>query len=121
MKLDPDLVRQVLLKVEEFPFDGAFHDVEIEGRTENEISYHIMLLNEAGLLEALDLSTHSGVCWKPTRLTYDGHQFLDAARNDTVYQKAKSWTLKTTGTLTLEGLKFALPHVIKALIQGGGF
>lgn len=118
MKLDPDLVRQILLKVEEFPFDGSFHDVEIEGRTDNEISYHVMLLHEAGLIEALDLSSHSGVCWRPKRLTYNGHQFLDAARSDTVWQKAKSWTLKATGTLTLEGLKLALPHVIKNLLQG---
>ena len=119
MKLDPDLVRQILLKVEEFPFDGSFHDVEIEGRMENEISYHVMLLHEAGLIEALDLSSHDGVCWKAKRLTYNGHQFLDAARSDTVWQKAKSWTLKTTGTLTLEGPKLALPHVIKVLIHGG--
>jgi hypothetical protein len=66
------------------------------------------------LIEALDLSTLSGVCWKPQRLTYNGHQFLDAARSDTVWQKAKSWT-------QIEGLKLALPHVVKALIQGGGF
>ena len=121
MKLDTDLVRQILLMVEEFPFDGSFHDVEIEGRTEDEISYHVMLLDEAGLLEAVDLSTLSGVCWKPNRLTYDGHQFLDAARSDTVWQKAKTWTTKATGTLTLEGLKLALPHVLKALIQGNAF
>ena len=80
-----------------------------------------MLLHEGGLLEALDLSTLGGVCWKAKRLTYSGHQFLDAARSDTVWQKAKSWTLKTTGTLTLEGLKLAFPHVLKALIQSGGF
>jgi hypothetical protein len=121
VKLDTDLVRQILLTVEEFPFDGNFHDVEIEGRTENEISYHVMLLHEAGLLEALDLSTLSGVCWKPQRLTYNGHQFLDAARSDTVWQKAKSWAQKTTGTPTLEGLKLVLPHVVKALIQGNVF
>src|ERR1035437_6029864 len=119
MKMDTDLVRQILLKVEEFPFDGSFHDVEIEGRTENEISYHVMLLHEAGLIEALDLSTLSGVCWKPQRLTYTGHQFLDAARSDTVWQKARTWMLKATGTLTLEGLKLALAHVQKTLIQGG--
>jgi hypothetical protein len=115
------LVRQILLKVEEFPFDGSFHDVEIEGRTENEITYHVMLLHEAGLIEAMDLSTLSGVCWKPQRLTYNGHQFLDAARSDTVWQKAKLWTQKSTGTLTLEGLKLALPYVTKILIQGGVF
>jgi hypothetical protein len=107
VKLDTDLVRQILLEVEELPFDGRFYDVVIEGHTEGEITYHVMLLHEAGLIEAADLSTLSGVCWKPKRLTYNGHQFLDAARSDTVYQKAKSWMLRTTGTVTLEGLKLA--------------
>jgi len=43
-----------------------------------------MLLHEAGFIEAMDLSTLGGICWKPTRLTYNGHEFLDAARSDTV-------------------------------------
>jgi hypothetical protein len=121
MKRDMDLVREVLLKVEELPFDGRFYDVKIEGRSDDEITYHVMLLHEAGFIEAIDLSTLGGLCWKPKRLTYNGHEFLDAARSDTVWQKAKAVTLKSTGTLTLDGLKIALPHVIKALIQGGGF
>jgi hypothetical protein len=121
MKRDMDLVREILLKIEEFPFDGRFHDVTVDGHTAGEINYHVLLLHEAGFIEALDLSSLSGICWKPTRLTYSGHEFLDAARSDTVWQKAKAWTLKSTGTLTLEGLKLALPHVVKALIETGGF
>ena len=120
MKRDMDLVREILRLVEDLPFDGGFHDVEIEGRSDESITYHVMLLHEAGFIEAENLTTQGGVCWKPKRLTYSGHEFLDAARSDTVWQKAKAVTLKSTGTLTLEGLKFALPHVIKALIQAGG-
>jgi hypothetical protein len=120
MKRDMDLVREVLLKVEELPFDGGFHDVAVDGRTDEEIYYHVMLLDEAGFIEAMNLTTNDGVCWKAMRLTYSGHEFLDAARSDTVWQKAKDWTLKSTGTLTLEGLKSALPHVVKALIAAGG-
>jgi hypothetical protein len=120
MKRDMDLVREILLKVEEVPFDGRFHDIAVEGRSMDEITYHVMLLQEAGFIEAMDLSSLSGICWKPTRLTYSGHEFLDAARSDTVWQKAKARTLKSTGTLTLEGLKLALPHVVKTLIASGG-
>ena len=120
MKRDMDLVRKILLKVEGLPFDGRFYDVSVEGRSDDEITYHVMLLHEAGFIEAINLSNLGGTCWKPKRLTYSGHEFLDAARSDTVWQKAKAVTLKSTGTLTLEGLKIALPHVIKALIQGGG-
>lgn len=120
MKRNMDLVRQLLLKVEELPFGGGFHDVTVEGRTEDEISYHIMLLHEAGFVEAIDLTTLGGISWKPKRLTYSGHEFIDAARSDTVWQKAKAWSMKATGTLTLESLKMALPLVVKALIQNGG-
>ncbi|HLJ16517.1 MAG TPA: DUF2513 domain-containing protein [Bryobacteraceae bacterium] len=120
MKRDMDLVREILLKVEEVPFDGRFHDIGIAGRPVDEITYHVMPLHEAGFIEAMDLSGLSGMCWKPKRLTYSGHEFLDAARSDTVWQKAKAWTLKSTGTLTLEGLKLALPHVVKTLIASGG-
>jgi len=51
-------------------------------------------------------------------LTYGGHEFLDAARNDTVWEKAKTAVVKSTGVLTLEGLKVALPMVLKSLIAG---
>jgi hypothetical protein len=112
-----ELVREVLIKVEELPFDGAFHDIAVDARTEDEITYHVMILDEAGLIEAVDLSTMGGICWKPKRLTYAGHEFLDAARSDTVWQKAKSLAIKSTGTLTLEGLKMAVPMVVKALIS----
>lgn len=120
MKRDMDLIREVLLRVEDLPFDGRFHNIAVDERSDEEVNYHVMLLHEAGFIEAIDLTTHDGICWKPKRLTYSGHEFLDAARSDTVWQKAKAWTQQTTGTLTLEGLKIALPQVVKALIQGGG-
>ena len=74
MKVDVELVREVLLKVEKMPFDGAFHDI-VDGRSQNEIAYHVMNLHETEFVEAMDL----GPSWKPIRLTYSGHQFLDAA------------------------------------------
>ena len=83
MKRDMALVREILLKVEALPFHGRFHDVEIKGHSDEDINYHIMLLDEAGFIEAEDLTNTSGVCWKPKRLTYHGHESLDAARSDT--------------------------------------
>ena len=117
MKRDMDLVRELLLKIEELPFDNSFHDVAVDGRSPDEISYHVMLLAEAKLIEAKDFSNLLEVSWKPMRLTYTGHEFLDAARNDTVWQKAKAIAVRSTGVLTLEGLKVALPMVIKNLLS----
>lgn len=116
MKRDMELVREILMRVEDLPYDGSFHDIQIEGRSDEAISYHVMLLDEAGLLEAEDLSSLSGTCWKPKQLTYSGHEFLDAARSNKVWEGAKVFALRTTGTLTLEGLKLAVSHVMKTLM-----
>jgi hypothetical protein len=115
MRLDHDLARILLRKIGELPFDGRFHDVSIEGRSGEEISYHIMLLQEAGLIEATDVGSHDGVCWRPKHLTYAGNEFLSAAESDTVWNNAKGILWKSTKTITLEGLKMALPLAVKAL------
>ena len=59
--------------------------------TPTEVSYHVMILNEAGLIDACDLSTmgRGNSDWRPKRLTWNGHEFLDAARNDSIWNKAK--------------------------------
>ena len=54
MRRDMELFREVLMKVEELPFDGRFHDIAVDGRSDEEISYHVMLLQEAGFIEAED-------------------------------------------------------------------
>jgi hypothetical protein len=116
MQRDMNLIRAVLIAVEQLPDDDKFYDISVEGHTEPEISNHVRLLDEAGFVEAQDLTTIDHVCWKPMRLTYQGHEFLGGIRSDTVWEKTKTLVLKNTGTLTIEGLKVALPHVLKGLI-----
>lgn len=113
-----DLIRLILLEVEKAPFDGGCHEVEIPDRAGEEISYHILLLQEAGLIEAIDLSSSDGVCWVPKRLTYEGDEFLDSARNDTLWAKAKETMIKGAGTLTLEGMKNLLAAIIRQAATG---
>ena len=81
MHRDMDLIREILLKIEELPYDGGFRPIEIEGRASYEIAYHVMILAEARLIEAQNVTTHDGIDWRPKRLTYAGHEFLDAAKS----------------------------------------
>ncbi len=46
-----DLVRAILVEVEKAPFEAGWIDVSVVGRPENEISYHVLLMQEAGLIE----------------------------------------------------------------------
>jgi hypothetical protein len=68
------------IKVGELPFDGCFHDVRVEGRSGEEISYHIMLLHEAGLIEAIDLGSNDGVS-PPSPCRRHGSSSRSAARD----------------------------------------
>lgn len=110
-----ELVRSILLEVERSPVEKIM-DVNVPGHTAEEISYHVMLLHKAGLLEAQDCSHMQARCWKPIRLTWEGHEFLDAVKSDTVWNKTKSIVIEKTGTLSLEALKAAVPLALKALL-----
>jgi hypothetical protein len=56
MKRDMDLARQILLQIEAAPSRDSFVSVTSPNHTEAEVSYHVMLLAEAGLIEAHNFS-----------------------------------------------------------------
>ena len=111
MKRDMDLARDILFAIEQnedVPL--GWIDLNIPGRSSEEVAYHVLILAEAGLIEAHPLSTHSGFDYRPKRLTWQGHEFLDTARSNTLWERAKKETLKQTGGLSLDLLKAALLH-----------
>jgi len=87
MKRDMDLIRYILLQKEaEQPIVGE-KDV---------IVYHIGLLQQAGLLDAVTRNDHLGVisdAWIKS-ITWEGHDFLDAMRDDTIWKMAKDKFIK---------------------------
>jgi Hypothetical protein (DUF2513) len=57
MHRDMDLARTILLDLEKRPYAHGWQDIEIEGHSADEISYHVRLLEQAGFIEAIDFST----------------------------------------------------------------
>jgi len=112
-----DLIRDMLLKIEELPFDGTFPEFEIPGRTQEELYYHAQLMQDNGLLKA---KFGLGFECVVERLTYEGHEFLDAARSEKMWKKAKETLQMNAGTLTLEALETALAILIKHAAAGIG-
>lgn len=112
MKRDIDLIREILLKVEEEPYRywDLGIELEINGYSEEGLSYHVLLLKEAGLVEARTLATPGSrfLTYLPQRLTWAGHEFLDASRDDTIWEKAKSRLLEKSGGLAFDVLKALL-------------
>lgn len=90
MKRDMDLVREILLAVEASESPDGWITLELPERAPAELSYHVMLLHEAGMLIGMDLSTLDGTEWQPERLTYQGHEFLDTIRDSEVWKRTKA-------------------------------
>lgn len=82
-----DLVRQILLAVEAIPAGEDALQLEIPGIDPEIYWEHARLMAEAGLIEVNILGGAGYVIVR--RLTWDGHEFIDAARNDTLWKKFK--------------------------------
>jgi len=119
MERDMDLVRALLLEIEK-QSDGErwLDNIEIDGYSRQQITYHLKLLWEAGLVDANDKTTtlKSGLSIVATGLTWEGHEFLDASRNEGNWNKAKNFLSNKVGTLTFEGIKATLNQIIKSQI-----
>ena len=119
-----DLCRKILIKVESWPTTRQPMAVEIDGHSEDKVGHHAWLLREAGLIEGMDLpiSTPVHLCW-PQCLTNQGHDFLEHARNDTRWQRAKDFLANNGGPMTVQAMKTTLEALTKAgleaLMKGG--
>jgi hypothetical protein len=116
VKRDMDLVRKILLVVEDSAVEARIP--KIDGYTSEKIAYHSRLLLDAGLITALDASSHDGEAYLITGLTWAGRDFLDASRNDTVWNKAKDIIKIKGGGFTFEILKSLLTKLLSEHILG---
>jgi hypothetical protein len=121
MRRDMELVRQILMNLEERADSHGNQcvDLQIEGRSATEVSYHVMLLTESGLIEARDASDGEGLEWWPMRLTWEGHEFLEKAKQDGLWQTAKKMVVERGASLSFDVLKAALTKLAMDSLVGG--
>ncbi len=113
MKRDMDLARALLLAIE--ACEDKNSALKVEGDYSQEVmTYHLGLLYHAGLITAEDMSGPDHTAWMPTGLTWEGHDFVEAARNDTYWNSVKSSVKDKGGALTFEVAKGLLGAIAKA-------
>lgn len=109
MKRDMDLMRQILLRIEErsdvpprtMTLD-SFMDMK---KSSYEISMHLDLLYEAGMIEVMDIAIVGDLKdFTIERLTLAGYEYLDAIRNYQVWDRVKR-TINLVGGATLDIIK----------------
>jgi hypothetical protein len=91
MKRDFDLVRTILKEIESRPAGDFIRGLSIDGRTQAEVDEHVRIMIDAGLLDGQP-KTMMLAGYRPTfirGLSWHGHDFLDAARDDSIWKKVR--------------------------------
>jgi hypothetical protein len=114
MKRDLELIRKMVLEIEAAP--SGWPALKIEGYTDAQVGYHAYLLINAGLAMGKDLSTLGNLSPEGfiNTLTWAGHEFADAVRDETRWRKALGVVQEKGGTVTIG----VLTQLLVALMKG---
>jgi len=112
MKRNMELIRAILFELEEDRL--SFTSEPIQEWNAEEVAYHRGLILDADLAEGKNLSTLGDEDYSLSGLTSKGHDFVDAARNQTVWASVKSKVLKVGGSVSLSVFQELLK---KSLLQ----
>jgi len=113
VKRDLELIRKVMLEAEKTKDPYELVDPKIEGYNETEISYHVALLDDAGLLHGQDRSAIGVFRWSAGTLTWAGHEFVEAVRDEDVWNEARAIVEKSGNGVVFEILNKALLRVLQ--------
>ena len=108
MRRDMDLIRKVLLAAEAGP-----PYPKIDGYSEDAVKYHQVLAIEHELLKGAVAKVHTHQTEIPGAVivkgvTWEGHDFIDAIRDDTNWSKVKTFVADAGKQLTIETAKVAI-------------
>ncbi|MCO5108422.1 MAG: DUF2513 domain-containing protein [Burkholderiaceae bacterium] len=123
MKRDWDVIRQVLLEVEQLTeAQRHAHGYGIGGRggdADPTKIEHALLLWRSGFIDAINATTNSGPAIISPALTWQGHELLDTIRSKPVWDRIKA-TAKDKGVeLTFDVVK-TLGRAALDYVLGGG-
>ncbi|PZV07639.1 MAG: hypothetical protein DCF32_06765 [Leptolyngbya sp.] len=112
MKRDLELIRAILLRVEETPIGRSLSSpLKVDGYGDDVIAEHVRLLKEAGYIEAQlvigfnQVGVHQVQDFSITRLLNDGHDFIADAKNPTVWKKTIDFLASKGGDVSLAVVK----------------
>jgi hypothetical protein len=115
---DMDLIRLIMIQLEEHPEPNGPADVEIEGYSSIQIGFHLGLLKEAGFILAYDATGINGIPdFIPQRLTWNGYEFLAAAKNDNVWEDFKTMLKEKGLTVPITVAQSLLIAILKEQID----
>ena len=122
MRRDMDLLRQLLLKLEAYPkapgelilIGGHVAELQVDGYSAQEITYHLSLIAEANLIVCRAGPIVGG--FRFDRLTSEGHDFADAVRDDQIWERTRRGA-SAAGGFTLDLLKALAKGFVRKQVE----
>jgi hypothetical protein len=108
MKRDMDVIRAILLELERHGGNRGIGNIDIEGYSQEDIRYNVYLLHQGGFIEGAiryGVGSVQPRGFDIQRMTWAGHDFLDAIRNDTVWAKVKGKLARVGGDAPFDVVK----------------
>lgn len=110
MRLNTDCVRDCLITCEDVPMESRpslsmfFDQSRLQQYSQEDIVYSMKQLYEAGFIDVKPINSLGGPSFDAIFLdiTWNGHQFLNDIRSDTIWQKTKETVKSTLGTTSLQ-------------------
>jgi Hypothetical protein (DUF2513) len=115
MKRDMELIRELMLAIDSRDDNEYWAgDLEVSGdRNIDQINYHLQLLIDAGFIEAKVARDNDGISITIDRMSWDGHEFLDNARNESVWKDTMKIVAEKGGSVAVGLLTQLLTSVAK--------
>jgi len=115
MKRDMDLVRNILIAIEN-SVDDEPGTIRLPHDQYNDVTIyqHIRMMHEGELIHAIEGHGFDGAApWYPHSLKWHGHDFLDAVRDDVVWDRVKARQAAIGNSLPIDALYGLAMHEIK--------
>lgn len=120
MKRDMDLIRKILLTIEERYMSTALYNLKIDGYSREQIAMHCKMLYEAGLISdyKAQYAGNKIYLFGVGNLTWDGYDYLDKVRDDSVWEKVKDIAKEHGVPLLVDTIKQISSVIISSITEG---
>lgn len=121
MQLTPDCIRDVLLELETFHIGAykvdSFQNCLLHYSSE-QILYTLIKLYEGGYINAQLVRSSDGqlITFRVYDMTFQGHEFLEKIRSDTVWDQKLKPVFTTIGSMSLEVISSVANSAITSLV-----
>ena len=117
MERDWNIIRAILQQLEnKESYGDVLRPESVKGYDVELVSYHMHLLNQAGIIDAKCQSRSSGkgsIFCLGMNLTWEGHELLDSIKSDSAWNRLQKLLREKSIDLSYQAVKTAAVHIIK--------